>query len=52
MLNPCAHPHSCALQEASDLMVQCMSLDPEQRPTAQQVMQRLAEMQNLAERRQ
>lgn len=27
-------------------MVACMSLDPQQRPTAKQVMQRLAELQN------
>ncbi|PRW33966.1 serine threonine- kinase receptor R831 [Chlorella sorokiniana] len=41
-------PEECP-QEASDLMVQCMSLDPEQRPTAQQVMQRLAALQNHQE---
>lgn len=41
-----SHRPLCTAQEACDLMVQCMSLDPEQRPTATEVMQRLAALQN------
>ncbi len=40
-------PVSCllrVLQEVADLISQCMSLDPSERPTAQQLMQRLQDL--------
>ncbi|KAL4445436.1 hypothetical protein ABPG77_011261 [Micractinium sp. CCAP 211/92] len=40
-----------APQEAVDLMLQCMSLEPAERPTALQAMQRLAAMQQLQQQR-
>lgn len=36
-------PQECP-QEVADLMMECMRLEPGQRPTAQQVMQRLRGM--------
>lgn len=39
-----AHPQA-PLQDVCDLMVQCLSEDPAQRPTAQQLMRRLGEEQ-------
>lgn len=49
---PCIHAHppddpptrSCAAQEAADLMEQCTRLDPDERPSAQEVMKRLHTM--------
>lgn len=35
---------SCAAQEAAELMEQCTRLDPEERPSAQEVMKRLHAM--------
>ena len=52
MTGCCLHPLPCTPQEASDLMVQCMSLDPELRPSATEVMQRLAALQNHVQERQ
>ncbi len=52
VLHPHFQPFHAPLQEACDLMVQCMSLDPELRPSATEVMQRLAALQNHVQERQ
>lgn len=42
----------CAVQEAADLMAECGDVDPQRRPTAQQVVQRLHAMLEARKRRQ
>lgn len=49
---PCPPLPLCAAQEAMELMQQCGSLHPAARPTAQQVLQRLAALVEAMEKQQ
>ncbi len=48
---PVRLPRQTHVQEAVDLMLQCMSFEPAERPTALQAMQRLAAMQQQQQQR-